>query len=238
MKIPRNKVKSCSKSNLFWYYDFNWFRRVTVHCSLFTWWKLTVHLMSILMTRNKQVTKFLKRFFFTEYLPTILLKFIQCLFLESFFISLNKLILLHHRYLICRNFLKFWYCCAEKYFLLFIRFYMRLSPIAMVSLLGKNLILSILLVLSDRKHFCSVFQFCFIKSFLCEVMIWRMFLQNSFQRSSRLQMFFKVDVLMNFPIFTRKRTNHQRCSVRKGVLRNFAKFKGIHLYQSHFLIKL
>ena len=36
------------------------------------------------------------------------------------------------------------------------------------------------------------------------------------------------------------RSNHRRCSVRKGVLRNFAKFTGKHLCQSHcatFLIK-
>ena len=51
--------------------------------------------------------------------------------------------MLHCRYL-CRNFLECLYWCAEKYPLLFIRFYMKLFPIAMVSLLCKNLILSIL----------------------------------------------------------------------------------------------
>ena len=30
------------------------------------------------------------------------------------------------------------------------------------------------------------------------------------------------------------RTSHLRCSVRKGVLRNFAKFTGKYLYQSFF----
>ena len=34
------------------------------------------------------------------------------------------------------------------------------------------------------------------------------------------------------------RNNHQRCSVRKGVLRNFAKFKGKHLCQSLFFNKV
>ena len=34
------------------------------------------------------------------------------------------------------------------------------------------------------------------------------------------------------------RSSHQRCSVRKGVLGNFAKFTGKHLCQSLFLIKL
>ena len=35
---------------------------------------------------------------------------------------------------------------------------------------------------------------------------------------------------MNY--FNIKRSSHQRCSVRKGVLRNFAKFTGKHLCQS------
>ena len=33
-------------------------------------------------------------------------------------------------------------------------------------------------------------------------------------------------------------TSHQRCSVRKGVLRNFAKFTGKHLCQSLFFNKV
>ena len=34
------------------------------------------------------------------------------------------------------------------------------------------------------------------------------------------------------------KSSHQRCSVKKGVLRNFAKFTGKHLCQSLFLLKL
>ena len=34
------------------------------------------------------------------------------------------------------------------------------------------------------------------------------------------------------------RSNHQRCSVRKGVLRNFAKFRGKHLCQVLFFNKV
>ena len=34
------------------------------------------------------------------------------------------------------------------------------------------------------------------------------------------------------------KSSHRRCSVRKGVLRNFSKFTGKHLCQSLFLIKL
>ena len=33
------------------------------------------------------------------------------------------------------------------------------------------------------------------------------------------------------------RSSHRRCSLRKGVLRNFAKFTGKHLYQSLFFNK-
>ena len=33
-------------------------------------------------------------------------------------------------------------------------------------------------------------------------------------------------------------SSHQRCSVRKGVLRDFSKFTGQHLYQSSFLNKV
>ena len=41
--------------------------------------------------------------------------------------------------------------------------------------------------------------------------------------------------LYNFPSF---RGNHWRCSVRKGVLGNFAKFAGKHLWQSLFFNKV
>ena len=34
------------------------------------------------------------------------------------------------------------------------------------------------------------------------------------------------------------RSSHRRCSVRKGVLRNFAKFTGKHLCQSFFFNKV
>ena len=34
------------------------------------------------------------------------------------------------------------------------------------------------------------------------------------------------------------RSCHQKCSVRKGVLKNFTKFTGKHLWQTLFLIKL
>ena len=34
------------------------------------------------------------------------------------------------------------------------------------------------------------------------------------------------------------KSSHQRCSVKKGVLRNFAKSTGKHLYQSLFFNKI
>ena len=41
--------------------------------------------------------------------------------------------------------------------------------------------------------------------------------------------------LHNFPSFS---SSHWRCSVRKGVLRNFAEFTGKHLWQSLFFNKV
>ena len=38
--------------------------------------------------------------------------------------------------------------------------------------------------------------------------------------------------------FTKFRSSHQRCSVRKGGLRNFTKFTGKHLRQSLFFNKV
>ena len=41
-----------------------------------------------------------------------------------------------------------------------------------------------------------------------------------------------------FPLLLRHRSSHRRCSVRKGVLRNFAKFTGKHLCVSLFFDKV
>ena len=70
-------------------------------------------------------------------------------------------------------------------------------------------------MLYDRKHFCSVLtnlsklshsrdHFCFIKIFLCNVLISKMFLQNTFQKCCPSQMFFRIGVLRNCPRSTRK----------------------------------
>ena len=38
--------------------------------------------------------------------------------------------------------------------------------------------------------------------------------------------------------FAVSRSSHQRCSIKKGVIENFAKFTGKHLYQSLFFKKV
>ena len=48
----------------------------------------------------------------------------------------------------------------------------------------------------------------------------------------------KVPYLYSFWTQTIFRSSHQRCSVKKGVLRNFTKFKGKHLRQSLFFSKV
>ena len=50
---------------------------------------------------------------------------------------------------------------------------------------------------------------------------------------------FTISLPFTFYIqFNSNRSSHRRCSLRKGVLRNFAKFAGKHLFQSLFLIRL
>ena len=39
-------------------------------------------------------------------------------------------------------------------------------------------------------------------------------------------------------LITKTRSSHRRCSIRKGVLKNFAKFTGKHLCQSLFFNKV
>ena len=47
-----------------------------------------------------------------------------------------------------------------------------------------------------------------------------------------------IEQLRFFPWVNRSRSSHRKCSVRKGVLWNFAKFTGKQLSRSLFLIKL
>ena len=61
-----------------------------------------------------------------------------------------------------------------------------------------------------------------------------------FAKSSILDMQLRSEYTYGIVNYFCKRfkSSHQRCFVRKGVLRNFAKFTGKHLCQSLFLIKL
>ena len=61
------------------------------------------------------------------------------------------------------------------------------------------------------------------------------FLRNFWQKIYWEMIFFTVA----FSKFCKKsRSSHQRCSIKKAVLKNFAIFTGIHLCWSLFLIKL
>ena len=48
--------------------------------------------------------------------------------------------------------------------------------------------------------------------------------------------YLKVEILFTYPV--KNRSSHQSCSVRKGVLRNFAKFTEKHKRQSVFFNKV
>ena len=48
----------------------------------------------------------------------------------------------------------------------------------------------------------------------------------------------KVNFVLQMSYKLLHRSSHQRCSVRKGILRNFAKFTGKHLCQSLFFNKV
>ena len=48
----------------------------------------------------------------------------------------------------------------------------------------------------------------------------------------------QVETKLNFAVETFFRSNHRSRSIRKGVLRNFTKFTGKHLYQSLFFNKV
>ena len=50
--------------------------------------------------------------------------------------------------------------------------------------------------------------------------------------------FFWNSKLCNGMMLSINRSSHQRCPIRKGVLRNFAKFTGKHLYLSLFFNKV
>ena len=78
------------------------------------------------------------------------------------------------------------------------------------------------------------------KKFLSAGIIQRIlrFYDWNFLKLQMIKYLFKTSVTVCLGKFLKKnRISHRRCSVRKGVLRNFAKFTGKHLCQSLFFKK-
>ena len=114
----------------------------------------------------------------------------------------------------CRNF-------SEILIFIFIWFCMKLFPRALVSLLYKNLIFALLTyyfmignivvqswLIWATLHIASDLlfhqKFPFLSSDIKNVPKWKIFFQNTFQKCSHSWIFFKIGVLINFPIFTTK----------------------------------
>ena len=78
-------------------------------------------------------------------------------------------------------------------------------------------------------------------SFLKRAVYW---LQQVEQRSIKVirikSLLIMVDYLSNYEkkVYQFNRSSHRRCTVKKGVVRNFVKFTGKHLCRGLFLIKL
>ena len=144
------------------------------------------------------MAKFLRTpFFLQNTCRGLLLKFAQYLFLESFFVSLDKSALLHHRCFMSKSTEMLMLAVCRKIYLAFYPTLHESSSNSYGFALQQEFnIFYPQLALYDRKHFCSIltdlsnllFLFHKIKQWM-----WRMFLPNSFQkcRSSRSQMFFR-----------------------------------------------
>ena len=69
----------------------------------------------------------------------------------------------------------------------------------------------------------------------CRKVWWRLFHHSDIVSCLQLQPIFLKTIHWKSSQCTEPyRSSHQRCSVRKGILRNFAKFTGKHLYRSLF----
>ena len=92
-------------------------------------------------------------------------------------------------------------------------------------------------------HTCKIFNFL-VMWIEIDVFFWK-FIKNGLKYVWCLK-FYKVDWNQCKCLKLDKvdwnqsdyRSSHQRCSLRKGVLRNFPKFTGKHLYQSIFFNKV
>ena len=63
-------------------------------------------------------------------------------------------------------------------------------------------------------------------------------MSKNFQYHRYSKTYFHSFIPLNLNSLTSFRSSHRRCSVKKGVLRNFAKFTGKHLCQSLFFNKV
>ena len=85
----------------------------------------------------------------------------------------------------------------------------------------------------NRNYFDQTFSACFSKE-----------RNGSFFRNRKETNIPKIMTNLNIVLsifikeITKKRSSHQRCSARKGVLRNFTKFAGKHLCRSLFFDKV
>ena len=84
----------------------------------------------------------------------------------------------------------------------------------------------------------DIFKFsCWIRFFLLSFSVLWVPL-CAYRRNFKIKQFLKLPKVSPYDsdyISINCRSSHRRCSIRKGALRNFAKFKGKHLYQSLFL---
>ena len=90
------------------------------------------------------------------------------------------------------------------------------------------------------KYFSDVTGFCnsdlCLENNLAIYEKWKMFTGYYIWIAKRISRF-KISITFSIP-WHRRRSCHRSCSVKKGVLRNFAKFKGKHLCRSLFFNKV
>ena len=110
--------------------------------------------MSILC--KKQVAQFLKTPFLHNTCHPLLLKFLQYLFLESFFVSLDKSDLLHYRRLMSKFTEMLMLVCRKIFSAFYPTLHESFSNSYGFALLQEFNIFYPHLVLYNRKHFCSI----------------------------------------------------------------------------------
>ena len=179
------------------------------------------------------MAKFLTTLFlvFTEHLPPTASEICTVpLFLESFFVSLDKSALFHHRCLMSKFTEMFMLACRKIFSAFYPALHESFSNSHGFALLQEFNIFYPHLLLYDRKHFCSILtdlsNLLFLFHKIKKQQMWRMFLPNSFQksRSSLSQMFFRSSCPEMF--------------CKKAILRDFPKFTRKHLCQSLLITKV